>query len=226
MNDEKSEIMTAAAEQRLTRGQRLLKALKASVMLVDDQTSPPATMKQRSVLFGMTAVILVLDQLSKYFIETYLPLYDSWAPIPAFYPFVRILHTTNTGAAFGLFQAGGGFFSVMAVIVAFGIIYANHTLPNGYISLRVALGFALGGALGNLVDRIRLGHVTDFISVGSWPVFNLADAAIVTGVILLAWFTMRNPTEIQPTLTVADTIDRSSLISEDDSEMRSGHHEW
>jgi signal peptidase II len=74
---------------------------------------------------------------------------------------------------------------VVAILVAVIIIVYNYRLPTGHFLFRAALGLQLGGALGNLIDRIRLGHVTDFLDFGSWPVFNLADASIVGGVAVL-----------------------------------------
>jgi signal peptidase II len=147
--------------------------------------------KQRLFPFAIASLVLALDQFTKYLVETGIPLYQSWAPIPALAPFFRLTHTSNTGAAFGLFQGGGGIFAILATIVAGAIIYYTLTLPAGYLALRLALGLQLGGALGNLVDRVQLGHVTDFLDFGPWPVFNLADTAVVTGVLLLAWIMLQ-----------------------------------
>jgi signal peptidase II len=133
------------------------------------------------------AAVLVVDQFTKYLIETRLPLYEIWAPIPAIEPFFRILHATNTGMAFGLFQGGGTLIAAVAVVVSGVIVYFNHTLPGNERLLRIALGLQLGGVLGNLIDRIRQGHVTDFLDFGPWPIFNVADTALVAGVILLAY---------------------------------------
>lgn len=139
---------------------------------------------EKLVPFIIMAVILLLDQLSKYLVETRIPLYSYWAPIPALENLFRLTHTANTGAVFGLFQGTGMFFAALAVLVAGTIIYFNLTLPGGQWLLRIALGLQLGGALGNLVDRLRQGHVTDFIDVGPWYIFNIADMAVVGGVIL------------------------------------------
>ena len=146
-----------------------------------------ATTRQQMFLFVITAVVILLDQFSKYLIEISLPIYQSYAPVPEIAAFFRFTHATNTGAAFGIFPAGGSFFTVVAVIVAFVILYYNYTLPAGQMSLRLALGLQLGGALGNVIDRFRLGHVTDFLDFGPWPIFNVADTSVVTGVIILAW---------------------------------------
>jgi signal peptidase II len=151
-----------------------------------------ASLWQRLLPLAIASIVLILDQYTKYLVETRVPLYQSWAPIPALAPFFRITHTSNTGAAFGLFQGGGWIFGVLAAVVAVAIIYYSLTLPGGYIMLRLALGLQLGGALGNLLDRIQLGHVTDFLDFGPWPVFNLADFSVVSGVVLLAWLMLRD----------------------------------
>jgi signal peptidase II len=150
-------------------------------------TDAPATWAERLISFLVMAAVLAVDQFTKYLIETRLPLYEVWAPIPVIEPFFRILHATNTGMAFGLFQGGGAIIAVVAVVVSGVIIYFNHTLPGNERLLRVALGLQLGGVLGNLIDRVRQGHVTDFLDFGPWPIFNIADTALVVGVILLAY---------------------------------------
>lgn len=157
----------------------------------------PASRNQQVILFLVAGAVILLDQASKWLVEQSLALYEVWAPIPAIEPLFRIMHATNTGAAFGLFQGGGLFFGVMALIVSAGIIYYNHTLPAGNNWLRIALGLTLGGALGNLIDRFRLGHVTDFLDFGPWPVFNVADMAVVGGAILLGWLTWRESRQMK-----------------------------
>jgi signal peptidase II len=141
------------------------------------------------------AVVLLLDQGSKYLVETRIPLYGYWAPIPGLENIVRFTHTANTGAVFGLFQGTGMFFAGLAIVVAAAIVYINHTLPGKQWLLRVALGLQLGGALGNMIDRFRQGHVTDFIDIGPWYIFNVADMAIVGGVIVFAIALIRDERE-------------------------------
>lgn len=147
---------------------------------------------ERAVPFLVMAAVLTLDQVSKYLVETRIPLYESWAPIPALAGLFQLSHTANTGAVFGLFQGTGMFFAILAVVVAGAIIYFNITLPGGQWLLRVALGLQLGGALGNLTDRLRQGHVTDFVDIGPWYIFNVADMALVGGVILFAVVMIRD----------------------------------
>lgn len=146
----------------------------------------PATRGQKLWLLFLAALVILLDQLTKRAIEVWLPLYTSWAPFPQLAHLFQLTHTTNTGAAFGIFPSGGVLFGIVAFVVGIAIIFYNRQLPAGNMILRSALGLQLGGALGNMIDRVRQGHVTDFFDVGPLPIFNIADAAIVTGVVLLA----------------------------------------
>lgn len=149
-------------------------------------TAVTATLRQRLTLFIVAISVILLDQFTKWLVETNLDLYQVWEPIPAIAPFFRILHATNTGAAFGFLPQAAPVFATMAVLVSCGIIYYSHTLPADQSLMRVALGCTLGGALGNVIDRFRLGHVTDFLDFGPWPIFNVADTAVVTGALILA----------------------------------------
>jgi len=139
----------------------------------------------------MAALVLLVDQVSKYLVMTRLGEGQSWDVMPWLASFFRITHVTNTGAAFGLFPQWGDFFIVIAAVVIVAILIYQRHLPNGQWLVRLALGFQLGGAIGNLTDRLIRGSVVDFIDLSfwplrEWPVFNLADTSIVTGVVLLA----------------------------------------
>ena len=141
--------------------------------------------------FVIMALILVVDQLSKAIVESWLPLNTSWAPLPSIASLFRFSHVANTGAAFGLFPTGSTLFTFVAAGVALCIVIYNFRLPAHNTAYRVALGLMLGGALGNLIDRLRQDHVTDFFDFGPWPVFNVADLCIVSGVILMAVLMLR-----------------------------------
>jgi signal peptidase II len=119
-------------------------------------------------------------------VRTYVPVNQAWDALPWLAPYARVLHIQNTGAAFGLFQDAGLFFAVVAIVVSAVIIVYSARLGAGQWAIRVALGMQLGGALGNLIDRLTFGPVTDFISIGNFAIFNIADASISTGVALLA----------------------------------------
>src|SRR4030067_1795107 len=97
-------------------------------------------------------------------------------------PYARIVHWKNTGAAFGLLQGFGGVFTILGLLVSIAILFYFPQVPTREWTLRLAMGLQLGGAVGNLIDRITQGYVTDFISVGTLPVFNVADSSISLGV--------------------------------------------
>ncbi len=140
-----------------------------------------------ALLLGVAAAVFLGDRVSKHLVVTNLGVGEMWNPIPFLRPFVTVTHVTNTGGAFGLFRDYGLIFAIVAVLVVVGIIAFYRFLPPGQAWLRVSLGLQLGGALGNLCDRARLGSVVDFVDFKIWPVFNLADLAVVVGVSLLAF---------------------------------------
>jgi len=125
-------------------------------------------------------------------------------PLPPLSGVFAITYTANSGIAFGLFKESGTFFIFLAVIVIAVILYSLRRLPADQRLVRVALGLALGGAMGNLIDRVRLGYVIDFIDFRFCPVFNIADLAIVSGVTLLAvsmWWTGRPAAKLSESST-------------------------
>ena len=147
-------------------------------------------LKRNHMLVPILALIsIAFDQITKFIVSTSLPLYGAWSPFPGPNPFFQIVYVYNTGAAFGLFKDLGTVFVLIALVVVGAIVYYSRRLTRGQWLLRTALGLQLGGALGNLIDRVRLGHVIDFIDVGigntRWYTSNLADVSIVVGVILL-----------------------------------------
>ncbi len=141
------------------------------------------------VFFFTTALLLVTaDQLSKLWIRSNLAVGESLFEVG----FFRLTRVHNTGAAFGLFQSQSFLLTIIALVgVAALLLYVfffHHRFPFlGNWLGKLALGLVLGGAVGNLVDRLRFGYVTDFIDIGIWPVFNIADTAVTVGVILFAY---------------------------------------
>ena len=138
-------------------------------------------------------VVVVLDQLSKLWIVSNMA---DQPPQVLIEGFLRLRYTRNTGAAFGVFQGGSAILSLAAVAIVGAIIFSASRMGSANRWSVLSLGLIVGGAIGNLVDRLRLGHVTDFIemygpnirlgdSIYTFPVFNVADSAITVGVILL-----------------------------------------
>ena len=139
------------------------------------------------LIVAMALIIVALDQWTKSLVRANIPLRGSWLPDgwEALAPYARIVHWYNTGAAFGMFKEGSMVFTVLAFIVIGLILYYFPHVESADWPLRLAMILQLGGATGNLVDRLTIGHVTDFISIGSFAVFNVADASISAGAVIL-----------------------------------------
>ncbi len=152
-----------------------------------DEAAVPALLKQPIfkdlVLIQLAVLVLVTDQFTKFLVREFLAVRESF-PAEGFF---RLTHIFNTGSAFGLFRDQNMPLIVVSVIgiSILVLIYRSQRRPGNL--LRLSLGLQFGGAAGNLLDRLRLGHVTDFVDVGRWPIFNVADASIVVGLVLLAW---------------------------------------
>ncbi len=139
--------------------------------------------KWRNVGFFLTALLIVAaDLLSKIWIRSYPEGYQIFEA-----KLFRLIHIQNTGAAFGLFQDQSFILTIVAligivVLLLFALPFSHH-LPfvDNWLG-KVSLGLILGGTVGNLIDRLRFGYVTDFIDFGIWPAFNIADSSIVVGV--------------------------------------------
>jgi signal peptidase II len=145
---------------------------------------------RREALFVLGALAtFVVDQLSKSLAVTYLQPVGS-IPLVGF---LRLTYVENRGAAFGLLQNQTLLFILVGLVVVGGLIASYRHLPTVPPLLNLALGLQLGGALGNLVDRIRQGYVVDFVDLTWWPVFNVADSAIVVGVCAMAYYLLWPP---------------------------------
>jgi signal peptidase II len=169
-------------------------------LMVDSMQPKPNAL----IWLALSVLVIVLDQITKYFAIELLEPYKAHAVIPG------VLNWTlayNAGAAFSFLHDAGGWqrwlFTILAIGVSAGLtVWLSRTARNEW---RTALPFALviGGALGNLIDRVRFGHVTDFIEVyyqqWSWPAFNVADSAICVGAALLILFGLGSRKEAQGT---------------------------
>jgi signal peptidase II len=132
------------------------------------------------ILIAAAAVTLILDQVSKAFIRVYLPRGDTVS-----LGFLKLRHVRNPGTAFGLISAKSWPFFATSIIIFFLLLIVLWRWggPGSWV-FQLGMGLIVGGALGNIIDRIIQGSVVDFIDIGFWPVFNLADMAIVVGVII------------------------------------------
>ncbi|MFZ1947949.1 MAG: signal peptidase II [bacterium] len=143
---------------------------------------------------AITAVLVILvDQITKLAIVAR---FSRGEEIDLLGSFLRLGHARNSGAVFGILRGSGNYFaafSVVAAVIVGVVVYFARQSP---ARTKIALGLVLGGALGNLVDRLRLGSVVDFIDIGvgesvRWPSFNVADLAITVGVIMLVAASLR-----------------------------------
>ncbi len=145
------------------------------------------TTRWNLIFFAIAFLVAAVDQLTKFWIKTLLAVGES---IPATGLF-RLTHARNTGAAFSLFYGKSAILTAVSIIGVIIILVYVFLLYRHFPNLdsrlnKVALALVLGGTMGNLIDRLFFGYVTDFIDVGPWPVFNLADSSVVVGVIIFA----------------------------------------
>jgi signal peptidase II len=139
----------------------------------------------------IAATIIAADQFTKWLIRANLARGDSW---PSDDWFLKLVHITNSGAAFGMFQGAGPLLAITSILgMAFIFIYLFN--PGfAHPLMRVGLSLMLGGAVGNLIDRLRDGRVVDFVKLPNYPAFNVADSAITIGVLCLLWAMFKETT--------------------------------
>ncbi len=151
--------------------------------------TPYHIIKQLSVPLLIATVVLIADQLTKAWVlrtwpEPYtgeIPLLEGW---------LALMYVQNTGVAFGLFSGIPQFFTFTSLLIVAAAVYWYLTYrPEPQPWFAICLGLIIGGAIGNVVDRIRFGYVVDFIKTfdGRFPVFNIADASIVVGIVIISW---------------------------------------
>ena len=149
-------------------------------------------------LFMIAGVILVLDQITKILVQYSIPFESSYfAPdrVTIIEDFFYLVHIGNKGAAWGMFSEYSGILTLLSFAVLLFIFCFRKQLELHRGTVQIAFGLLIGGILGNLIDRIRVGHVIDFIDIhlpftlpyilpfGRWPAFNIADSAIVVGML-------------------------------------------
>lgn len=158
-----------------------------------------------TIVWTVAIAAIFLDQASKILVESAMRLGQSDAVVGDLF---RLTYIKNAGGAFGILLGGGWFYFLASVVAVIMILFYLRRLPARQILPRLSLAMILGGALGNLIDRLRSGVVTDFLDFGvgntRWPVFNLADAFITVGVILFFLSMMRSQKEGTEDHTQAD----------------------
>jgi signal peptidase II len=147
-------------------------------------------MSRYRILTLISAVVLILDQATKIYVDARFALYESVTVVENFF---NITYVRNPGAAFGFLSDHSlrlPFFITVATLASIGIVWYMSRLRDDQRLLHISLSLVFAGAVGNLIDRIRVGEVIDFIDVHwynlyHWPAFNVADSAITVGVVLL-----------------------------------------
>ena len=148
-----------------------------------------ARLPKDAAFFSIALVIIAADQFTKWLVRSNLGLYEAW---PSQDSYIRIIHVTNSGAAFGILQGQTPFLLITSTLGLAAIVLYYIFPPMEHGLIRLALGMQLGGAIGNLIDRVRVGEVTDFVDVGGFPTFNVADASISVSIAaVLLFFAMQ-----------------------------------
>ncbi|MXZ45612.1 MAG: signal peptidase II [Chloroflexi bacterium] len=153
------------------------------------QEDAPDVHTRQARLFASVAIgAIVADQATKALIRAWLAEGETW---PAGFELIRLSHVENTGAAFGILQGAGPLLVISSIVGVVVVLVLLYTAPAGDRLYTAALALVLGGAVGNLIDRVLRGEVTDFIDPTHYPAFNLADSSIVVGVIALILLSFR-----------------------------------
>jgi signal peptidase II len=136
------------------------------------------------------AMVVILDQVTKLLVQSKMHVGQS---IKVLHPVLYFTYVKNPGAAFGIFPAGSFLFVIITFVVLAGVLWYLYRARPKDQRLLWGIVFCASGALGNVIDRLRIGKVVDFIDVRIWPIFNVADMAIVLGVILVLLYTLKQP---------------------------------
>ena len=155
------------------------------------------------VLF-FSAMIVIVDQISKSIIKNSMHLYESIPAIPGFF---HLTYVVNKGMAFGIdLPIGIGIFSFLSIIISCFLVFILWRERENILLVRIALALILGGAIGNLIDRILFSEVVDFLDfmIGDyhWYIFNIADSAVTVGIILMLWHSVFIKDKVQPTHSI------------------------
>lgn len=173
----------------------------------------------RPLIIG-SGILVALDQWTKYLVIKNISFLGTWLPeqIAHYTSEFRIVHWRNSGAAFGMFSNGNIIFLILAVIASIFIITFYPMIEKGEWSFRFAMVLQLGGAVGNMLDRIKYGYVIDFISIRNFPVFNIADLCISLGVALLLGSVIFQEIKSQKTQDLPQNISLADVSRNEKSE--------
>lgn len=170
-------------------------------------------MRKWIILAGSLGLAATLDQIAKTWALSNLALYESVQPLPALAPFFQLTRSSNTGAAFGILPMAGDVFLILALFIVAALVWYLHSLPADSRLAPFAIGLVIGGAVGNIIDRLQHGHVIDFIHY-QIPnlisnVSNVADHAIVFGVMLIFAESLWRDRKSQAVQSAPPTMDQA-----------------
>ncbi len=140
----------------------------------------------------VAGIVVAIDRLTKWIIVSNMEILESIPVIPGLF---HITHIQNPGAAFGLFRDARALFLMISLVVILAVIWYSHRVERDQKLLSIGLGLTLAGAFGNMIDRLTRGLVVDFLDFRIWPVFNVADSAIVVGSAIVVYFLLKMPVE-------------------------------
>ena len=146
-------------------------------------------------LIGLSTLVIVVDQATKYWIQSRMAYGES---SPVIREVFHITYILNPGAAFGILENKTWFFIAVALALLAGVAYLYPRMPANQPMVKLGAGLLVGGAIGNLIDRVRIGYVVDFFDFRIWPIFNVADICIVCGVACLVYYLLLIPDEAEP----------------------------
>ncbi len=151
------------------------------------KTSEKARYRNSYLIFSILFAVIILDQLTKYILRSFVHFPRQIVIIKDFF---YISYIENTGAAFGMMKNMGLFLTIISFIVIIAFVYFYKKIPKNIFAY-TAVGLIMGGCIGNLIDRIIFGFVTDFIDFTFWPSFNIADSAISIGAIIAIYYVLK-----------------------------------
>jgi len=138
-------------------------------------------------IWTIAAAVVAFDQVAKFLVQAYIPEHGTLGIWP---PHLSLTHVLNPGGAFGILAGRGLMIVLLSLLVIFAIVLFSRTITGAGYTWDA--GLILGGTVGNLIDRLRLGRVVDFIDFSFWPAFNIADIALTAGILLILWHVVEN----------------------------------
>lgn len=176
------------------------------------QTSRPSSgvraYRGTAVFLSAAGFVLILDQVTKAIVRDTLAVGQRWPEADLLLTrFFTFTHVENTGVAFGMLQGLGKWYAIVPLAIAVGVLVYRRRLPAHDVWMNLASGLIVAGALGNVVDRLRMGRVTDFLDFQVWPVFNVADTAVFVGVVMVTIHVWRDERAHQEDAPAAQDVE-------------------